>query len=103
MRNSNRSALVIVALAATMTVAFHHGTHAQSTDWPAYGGDPGGMKYSPVTQIDRLNVSRLTVAWTWETREEPVPGTSTLARTLASAFLLLGAIVLGRRAVAGDR
>ena len=44
------------------------------TDWPAYGGDPGSMQYSPLDVIDRSNVATLEVAWTWETGEEPVPG-----------------------------
>ena len=43
-------------------------------DWPVVGGDPGWMKYSPLDQIDQSNVSRLEVAWVWETREEPIPG-----------------------------
>src|SRR5215470_13026921 len=30
-------------------------------DWPCYGRDPGGMRYSPLTQIDRQNVVRLKV------------------------------------------
>ena len=32
-------------------------------DWTAYGGDPGGMKYAALDQIDRTNVARLEVAW----------------------------------------
>ena len=32
-------------------------------DWPAYGGDAGGLRYSPLTQITRENVGRLEVAW----------------------------------------
>ena len=36
-------------------------------DWPAYGNDAGGARYSPLTQITRDNVSRLTVAWTYRT------------------------------------
>ena len=35
--------------------------------WPVYGHDPGGMRYSPVDQITRENVSRLKVAWTAHT------------------------------------
>ncbi|MBI4520343.1 MAG: pyrroloquinoline quinone-dependent dehydrogenase [Gemmatimonadetes bacterium] len=42
-------------------------------DWPVWGGDTGGTKYSTLAQIDRTNVSRLAVAWTWETGEKPVP------------------------------
>ncbi|HEY6290479.1 MAG TPA: pyrroloquinoline quinone-dependent dehydrogenase [Terriglobia bacterium] len=36
-------------------------------DWPVYGHDPGGMRYSPLTEINRKNVSRLQVAWTFHT------------------------------------
>ena len=28
-------------------------------DWPSYGQDPGGMRYSPLTQINRENVAKL--------------------------------------------
>jgi quinoprotein glucose dehydrogenase len=37
--------------------------------WPAYGGDPGGTRYSPLTQISPGNVGRLQVAWTFRTDE----------------------------------
>ena len=35
-------------------------------DWPAYGGDLGARKYSPLDQIDADNVDDLRVAWVWE-------------------------------------
>src|SRR5262250_743925 len=28
-------------------------------DWPVYGHDPGGIRYSPLTEINRQNVSQL--------------------------------------------
>jgi quinoprotein glucose dehydrogenase len=37
------------------------------TGWPNYGRDPGGMRYSPLKQIDASNVSKLKVAWTYRT------------------------------------
>ena len=43
------------------------------TDWPVHGADPGGTKYSALTQINRDNVSRLELVWTWETGEKPIP------------------------------
>ncbi|MCH7564804.1 MAG: PQQ-binding-like beta-propeller repeat protein, partial [Gemmatimonadetes bacterium] len=43
-------------------------------DWPAYGGDAGAMRYSPLTEINRDNVAELAPAWTWETGEEPLSG-----------------------------
>jgi quinoprotein glucose dehydrogenase len=36
-------------------------------DWPVYGHDPGGTRFSPLTQIDRNNVSQLKIAWTYHT------------------------------------
>ena len=45
-------------------------------DWPVYGGDAGGLKYSPLTDIDRNNVSKLQPVWTWETREQAIPSAS---------------------------
>src|SRR2546427_7239251 len=36
-------------------------------DWPAYGRDPGGARFSPLTQITRDNVAQLQVAWTYHT------------------------------------
>jgi quinoprotein glucose dehydrogenase len=44
--------------------------HAQSvadSGWPNYGNDPGGTRYSPARQIDRTNVTKLQVAWTYRT------------------------------------
>ncbi len=43
-------------------------------DWPAYGGDPAGTRYSPLTQINRSNVGRLQVAWQFDPGEGPPNG-----------------------------
>jgi len=37
------------------------------SDWPAYGREAGGARYSPLAQINRGNVSQLKVAWTYRT------------------------------------
>ena len=42
------------------------------TDWPGVGNDPGGMKYSPLTQITPGNVATLKQVWTFDTQ---VPAT----------------------------
>jgi quinoprotein glucose dehydrogenase len=44
---------------------------AQQSDWPAYGGGPAETRYSPLKQIDRSNVSKLQVAWTYDTGDGP--------------------------------
>jgi quinoprotein glucose dehydrogenase len=38
-----------------------------ASDWPAYGRDAGGSRYSPLSEINRENVHRLKVAWTYRT------------------------------------
>jgi quinoprotein glucose dehydrogenase len=38
-------------------------------DWPTYGGNPAGNRYSPLTQITTQNVKNLQVAWTFDTGE----------------------------------
>ncbi len=34
-------------------------------EWPSYGYDPGGTRYSPLQQINRRNVAQLRRAWTF--------------------------------------
>lgn len=38
-----------------------------NTDWPDYGGDKGGLRYSSLKQISRENVRTLQMAWTYRT------------------------------------
>jgi glucose dehydrogenase len=42
---------------------------ATETEWRSYGHDPGGMRFSPLDQINRTNVPRLERAWTFHARE----------------------------------
>ena len=37
--------------------------------WAAYGGGPEQIRYSRLQQINRRNVTRLEIAWTYDTRE----------------------------------
>lgn len=48
------------------------GVARASVDWPAYGNDAGGLKYSPLTDVNRANVAKLAVAFTWDAHEQPV-------------------------------
>ena len=38
-------------------------------NWPAYGGGPQGTRYSDLRQINRSNVAKLQVAWTYDTAD----------------------------------
>jgi quinoprotein glucose dehydrogenase len=44
-----------------------------STDWPAYGRDQQGTRYSPLQQITPENVHQLEVAWTFRTGDMKRP------------------------------
>jgi quinoprotein glucose dehydrogenase len=53
-----------IALSASLVSA-----QSAGTDWPAYGNDPGSMKFSPLKQITPANVGKLKLAWTYDTGE----------------------------------
>lgn len=62
--------LVALALAACGPVAAPAAPDAATTPrdaWPAYGGGPANIRYSPLDQVDRDNVHQLEVAWTYRT------------------------------------
>src|ERR1051325_1051552 len=40
---------------------------AQGNEWPFYGHDPGGARFSPLKQITVENVGKLRRAWTYHT------------------------------------
>jgi quinoprotein glucose dehydrogenase len=54
---------ILIALAFSLSLA------AQNADWPAYGGGPSGTRYSGLKQINASNVSKLQVAWTYDTAD----------------------------------
>src|ERR1700675_382764 len=58
---------LLLILAAALASSAARGQISGNTDWPNYGNDPGGMRYSPLTQINRENVSKLKVAWIFHT------------------------------------
>jgi quinoprotein glucose dehydrogenase len=70
-----RHALVALATAATLAACAGcaaAGAASADQDWPYYGGDPGGMKYSALADINAGNVASLKLAWQWQTGEQPL-------------------------------
>jgi quinoprotein glucose dehydrogenase len=45
------------------------GQKRENHDWPVWGGQPENMHYSKLAQINRQNVKKLAVAWTFDTGE----------------------------------
>src|SRR5712691_2758778 len=70
LRNLPRHLLsvVVASLAVAVTVVGVHGqSGAKKGEWPAYGGDTGTTRYSPLDQINADNFGKLTVAWRFKT------------------------------------
>ena len=49
--------------AALLAVAWMASSASAQELWPTWSGDAGGMRYSPLTQIDKTNLDRLEIAW----------------------------------------
>lgn len=56
---------------------------APDVDWPYYGGDAGGQRFSTAAQITPANVRGLKIAWTWSTGDAAAKPTADLR---AAAF-----------------
>ncbi len=64
-------------------------------DWPAYGRDGGGTRYSPLAQINRDNVKNLKVAWEYRTGAANEKGrTASKAAFEATPILVDGTLYL---------
>jgi quinoprotein glucose dehydrogenase len=47
-------------------------------EWRVYGGNPAGTHYSPLDQINRTNVHKLKVAWTYHTGDSRLKPATTI-------------------------
>ena len=71
-RTAMRTAGVCLA-AVVMLVAPVAQVFPQRVEWAHPSGDAGAMRWSPLADIDRNNVGRLAIAWTWKTNEKNIP------------------------------
>ena len=68
---------------------------AADHDWPAYGRDAGGTRYSPLTQITRENVAKLKPVWEYHTGAlEPKVNNNRKAAFEATPILVDGTLYL---------
>jgi quinoprotein glucose dehydrogenase len=70
MKYSALLAAILLFVVHTADSSPQAGIPAGQRDWPAYGGGPGDMRYSPLDQVNRQNVQNLQVAWTYDTGEK---------------------------------
>lgn len=82
MRHALTALAVAIALSGVLTpaqsTAARRPIPAPSTsdprDWPVYGGNAAGTRYSTLTQINRDNVGRLQVAWQFDPADASAGG-----------------------------
>jgi quinoprotein glucose dehydrogenase len=68
---------------------------AWAQEWPAYGNDGGGSRYSPIAQINRSNVAQLQVAWTYHTHAlEPETALNRKAAFEATPIMVNGMLYI---------
>ena len=72
-RIQKTASALLFAFLTCSALASAQRTSNRDTQWPYTAGDPGGMHYSPLSTINKSNVSRLKVAWTWKTDEKLMP------------------------------
>src|SRR5580704_3425763 len=71
-------------LSAALAASVLSGTAAGQTDWPTFGHDLAGTRYSTLKQIDSTNVTKLVRVWTYHMNADappraaavPAPGSS---------------------------
>jgi quinoprotein glucose dehydrogenase len=60
-------AFYVLPFAFCLAASLLHAQASKSQDWPVYGGGPDGTRYSTLKQINRSNVAKLKVAWSYDT------------------------------------
>src|SRR5437899_8318313 len=68
---SNRAMKLIIALLILTCACLAFAADTKSSEWPTYGHDPGGMRFSPLRQITPGNVARLQRAWVYHMKPSP--------------------------------
>ena len=78
---------LILALAIPLMAA------QTGNDWPAYGRDAGGSRFSPLRQINRDNVSQLKIAWTYRTGAADIKAVSSGNAAFESTPILVDGLL----------
>ena len=65
-----RSWAVLITLAGSVALFAFQRPPVQ-VEWPYYGGDLGNSRFSPLTEINVQNISRLQIVWQWKHFDAP--------------------------------
>ncbi|GGG82005.1 hypothetical protein GCM10007415_13470 [Parapedobacter pyrenivorans] len=70
-------------------------SYKAGADWPVYGGNKAGNRYSPLTQINADNVHELEVAWMFNAAEETEPGKQPRAMQIQCQPIVVDGVLYG--------
>jgi quinoprotein glucose dehydrogenase len=82
-----------VSLACCLALACAAPPAGPAQEWPFYGADQAGSKYSPLADISRDNVDRLKLAWEWKTNEAPIAEHGTRPGQFQTTPLMIGNVL----------
>ncbi|HKQ05183.1 MAG TPA: pyrroloquinoline quinone-dependent dehydrogenase [Blastocatellia bacterium] len=89
------AALTLTAgLLLSLTPVAVCGQQKPKDEWPAYGRDAGGSRFSPAAQITRNDVNQLRVAWTYHTGAIPETSAGRKSAFEATPILVDGVLYL---------
>ena len=63
---------------------------AQNGEWPTYHGDLYATQYAPLDQINKDNVSKLAIAWKWDSPDNAIAGKKFQPWVFKSTPLMIG-------------
>jgi quinoprotein glucose dehydrogenase len=93
-RTVKTAAVVCLAALAAALVSLPFESRTDD-EWPAYGRDPGGQRFSPLALINRKNVSNLKVAWRFRTGDAWQPKHSRPTVFEATPLYVDGTLYIG--------
>lgn len=64
-------------------------------DWPVYGGDRAGNRYSPLNQINKDNVKDLEVAWVYDARDNKEDSLSNKGGSIQCQPIVVNGVLYG--------
>ncbi len=68
-------------LAIALSLSLAMAAFADEVDWPYYGADQGGTRYTPADQINRDNFDQLRVIWRYRPRDQQIYETARANRS----------------------
>ena len=83
----------LVAPILLLTAVFAFPQAATQVEWPYYGGDLAGTRYSRLTDINAANVSKLRAVWQWKHFDTPLAEWGTAPGFFEATPLMLDGVL----------